>query len=95
MTIQKALQAPYKNHTVGVVKRSMYKTQLLISQSTLKTTKRSHFTTHLKPSLRHFTASYVIEGIGIGNTVSTTLYVTSLQIHSSKRVHLQCDIELK
>ena len=35
-SIQEALLTPYKNHVVGVVKRSTYKTQLLNSQSTLK-----------------------------------------------------------
>ena len=35
-SIQEALPALYKNYVVGVVKRSMYKTQLLNSQTTLK-----------------------------------------------------------
>ena len=42
-TIQQALPALYKNHTVGVVKRSTYETQLLYSQSTLKHHKMQSF----------------------------------------------------
>ena len=50
---KKRYQPQYKNHAVGVVKHSIYKTQLLNLQSTLKTPKCNHFTMHLKPGLQY------------------------------------------
>ena len=56
-SIQETLPALYKNYVVGVVKRSMYKTQLLNSQSTLTSGNAIVLLHILKPSLRYCKAS--------------------------------------
>ena len=48
--IQEALPAPYKNHALAVVKQHVQNTIFKFAIY-LKTQKRIHFTTHLKPGL--------------------------------------------
>ena len=67
MTIQEALPAPYLNHVVGVVKCSMYKTQLYLE------TQSFYYVLKARPTV------YVI---GRNNVCSLAIHVLPLLIMS-------------